>query len=227
LVAEERERLRMQVPRGPLIGLMGVSPQQVENYNARVEEYLKEYRAWLPGRQEVEEAERRTFAFDVEVSNIGGRPAEGVDIYLTFPSFVVAARAEDEEVGSWPAAPESPKPPKPPKSSLEQMIVNIIPGTFPTLAGHSYLDFPHVPGPPPSDWISLTQSENIITAQLHIDKLKHDRFAARFRDIQIRLKSWDDARTFEVPFDISADNIPETGTGKLIFQIEVEGTCSE
>ena len=90
---------------------------EYERYNRELEQYFSNYERYLDRLVDFATQPQRTLILHLEVRNIGGAPAEDVDVYVHFPNgFTLFAK---DKV---PGEPKEPKPPEKPLTSTQRML---------------------------------------------------------------------------------------------------------
>jgi hypothetical protein len=132
------------------------------------------------------------------VANLGTRPATDVWAKVTFPDGIQVY--EDDDL---PKAPDQPTPPP-----LEQPYgINNL-----AIMRHAQLDTSFLKGPP-----RIADDHKSITFQT--DKIQQG-FQTLFRSFTIVMSTQADIRSFEVSYQISADELPRQTTGNLYFEVQ-------
>jgi hypothetical protein len=90
-----------------------LSDGDFDNYNAKLEDHLDEYKGWLRLRMETESIAASTFHFAIWLKNQGTAPAEDIDLELQLPDVLCAVYNANDKVSVTLLL--QPLPPSPPR----------------------------------------------------------------------------------------------------------------
>jgi hypothetical protein len=183
--------------------------EQIPSYNSRLESFYAEYEQYIRARHDHQNRERRTIKLEIVLENVGGCPAEDVDIHFHFPDGFLLF---DAKRGNIPKPPEQPEPPEKPGTlafgmDKRQMTAIMSAGSIPVYQRSS--------GPPPNVSSPSIQRTNSYDVKCHVRSAKHNcqvpvaQFLAVFN-------SYESANSFQIGYSILAANIPKPVTGKLL-----------
>jgi hypothetical protein len=86
-----------------------IPASEYDRYDRLCERYEADYRKYLLDRHEAQLIRSRTVALQVVLENVGGQPAEDVNIELTFPPNISVTTDPPRLPGPQPAAPTTPR----------------------------------------------------------------------------------------------------------------------
>jgi len=175
--------------------------QEVNNYNAALDEFFSDYHHWLLNCKKFVD---RSHEIVIEVLNSGKCPAFGVYLRLYFPDGLILIEKDkfDELL------PEEPVPPEKPRDWLSRLGDFRIPITG-----------PHFPDIKP-----IFASENMSIEKTNSFKVEWDSKKIRqgeTKSLIPMLVVYDsDPFSFEIPFELVADNLTSAMTGSLHVRID-------
>jgi hypothetical protein len=184
----------------------GISPDEIARYNREVERFLEAYPRFLKDLNTYREIKSRAFSFDVWLLNSGSCPAEEIGIHLHFPDgFDVF------DAGHGPREPHKPAFPRQPQTFAERFQEM----NFLTNLG-SMSRMPSIPSATPKANSPQIRKTNSYDVDHEWPSLKHG-YQARVISLEIVFTSFDMIKSFNVPYQISAANHPDTQKGELHF----------
>lgn len=171
--------------------------EELEGYNKRVQCYYLSYEKYLEQLKEHRLLMQRAVSVQLAVVNQGTRPATGVWAKITFPDgFLIY---EDDDM---PKAPDQPTaPPLAPHGINKSAIVRTSQFNMLPLRRSSRIDDDH---------------KSIIFS---FDKLTHG-FQRVSESFTIVMSTPTDIRSFEVRYQVRADELPHEATGDLHFEVQ-------
>lgn len=177
------------------VSLEFLSQQEVNVFNAELTEYFQEYEQWL---EQVRQIIDRSHDIVVLVSNTGSSPAFGAHVRLRFPDGLNLVEKEEFE----DLLPEHPSPPEKPRDWLTRIGDFRLPITR-----------PHFPITP------ILASENMSirkTNSFDVDWEAKKIRQGETKSLSEMVLVYDDKPfSFEIPFEMVADNLPNAVTGAL------------
>ena len=214
---------------GPFKGLrsdpfksLGIPQSEYDRYERELERYLDEYRVYISETNTFQEQCARLLCFHVYIGNSGRSPAEAVEAVLSFPPCLQALGCGNKVIGEMAREPREPAPPQEPKPAIAASIgaVNLSPfphadflNRVPRLADITRSRF--------DSFFEITGDvDDGFSVHLHIPKLRHGK-GALFADFFGVLRTWEEAKPFQVRWTLAADNLPERKEGTLAFLVEV------
>lgn len=182
----------------------GPTPDEIETYKYRVEEYLENYGSYLKEMIEHDETQSRTIELTLALRNGGNAPADDIDVYLHFPDGFDVLGEDD--------LPKAPTPPKPPSKPTGKSLFD-----FPRFATLSDLHIPTVPQFDPTPpvvsgpRIKKTQSYDV---HFHVQRVKH--LVVQPLDPLFVVFPWRaSARSFTVEYYLISASLPRPQDGRL------------
>jgi rRNA-processing protein FCF1 len=180
-----------------------IPESEYERYNKDLERFFAKYEQYL----DTLAAYLEPITLNLNVRNVGGEPAEDVDIYIHFPDGF-ALYLEDD----LPKEPGEPLPPTEPQTETQKLFSRTlstlnIPSSFPTLSAVTKNTF------------SLKRTTGSYELQQHFERIKHG-YLMRIRPIFLVFTSFEKAQSFGFEYEITAGNMPDQVSGKLHVVIE-------
>lgn len=206
-----RTKEQQKDPASPIEGVLPISifqlrhvkpfkewtEKELEGYNKRVQWHYDSYKTYLEHLKEHRLLLQRAVRIRLAVANQGTRPASDVRAKVTFPDGIQVY--EDDDL---PKAPDQPTPPP-----LEPHGIN----------HHAILQ------PTPFDMSYLKEPQRIADDHKSIifqTKKTQQGFQTLFPSFTIVMSTQADIRSFEVSYQIAADELPEQTTGDLYFEVQ-------
>lgn len=171
--------------------------EELDGYNKRVQWYYEKYETYLEQLKEYRLLQQRSISIQLAVANLGTRPATDVWARITFPDGVLIY--EDDDL---PKAPDQPTPPP-----LAPYGINNV-----AIVQPAWLDMSLYKSPP-----RIADDHKSIA--LRADKTQQG-FQRLFPSFTIVMSTQADIRSFEVSYQIAADELPRQTTGKLYFDVQ-------
>lgn len=194
-----------------------VSQQEIERYNAELEQFYQTYKDYSRKIIQFENIKRRTIKLVILVENNGTAPAEDIDILMFFPNgFKVL---EENSLQSLPKAPNPPVEPLKAMQMLTNPFTHMIEAPFLRPFNFGPIDpTPNVSAPS----IKRTDSYEV---SYHVQKLKHH-MQEQLKPLYIAFESFDEASSFHVDYQILAANVPHKINDRLHIVICKEASES-
>ncbi len=167
--------------------------------------YLVESENYLRDCWEFNARKKRSIVIDLEIRNVGNLPAEDVDVHVHFPD---GFSLYEEDCG--PEHPKKPQEPVGPRSFPEIMNTSIINPGF-----YERRSIPQVSTTATNFSIRRSNSYDVRDA---FSRIKHG-MTVHIPKLLLVFDSFEDAKSFDCDYSISAANIPKIITGKLHFII--------
>lgn len=171
--------------------------EELERYNKRVQWYCDRYKTHLEQLKEYRLLRQRAVSIRLAVANLGTLPATHVWAKVTFPDGILVY--EDDDL---PKAPDQPTPPP-----LEPYGINNVAIVRPAQLDTSFLNRPS----------RIADDHKSIIFQT--DKTQQG-FQTLFTSFTIVMSTQADIRSFEVSYQIAADELPRQTTGNLYFEVQ-------
>jgi hypothetical protein len=184
-----------------------VSEEEIERYNAELDEFYARYERYARASTDHENLKRRAVDIGLLLVNDGTAPAKDIDAVLHLPDGLTVW-AED----AFPAPPDFPQPPVPARTPFEMMMRPITAQVPTPLFNDFGRSGPVSPPPnvsPPS--IKRTKSYEI---SYHVDGLKHN-VPETLDTLRVAFDSFDEAGSFHIEHHILAGNLPKPVDGRL------------
>jgi hypothetical protein len=228
-IAVEMERIRAKYPLHTLVEdpkhpTKGVSFMQtisrsslwpredILKYNSSLESFYGEYEKYLQAVHEHQNVERRMIHLEVFLKNVGGSPAEDVDIHFHFPDGFQLLDAKADEI---PKPPEQPDPPhKLGTFGFDKKTADAM-----SKIGSYALPRANLFGPPPNVSSPSIQRTNSYDVQSHVNSAKHG-YQMNIANFLAVFDSYASASSFQIEYEILAGNIPKRTTGRLSVVVE-------
>jgi len=192
-----------------------ILPSEISTYNKNLdkfytdyEHYLKQYFHWL-------ELRYRSVLLEISIFNVGTCPAEDIDIFMHFPDGFILRK-----LANFPEKPKELEPPSQPvprtrKDRLSLMTpslgISALPQIAPFLNSQPRVQ-PNVSSPD-------IRRSNSYDVELHVRKLKQN-ISESFYPMIITFDSFEHASSFQIDYQIVAENIPKSITGALHVIVE-------
>lgn len=170
--------------------------KELEGYNKRVQWHYDSYKTYLEHLKEYRLLLQRAVRIRLAVANQGTRPASDVWAKVTFPDGIQVY--EDDDL---PKAPDQPPPPLEPYEINHHAILR-----------HAPFDTSYLKKPP-----RIADDHKSIIFQT---KKTQQGFQTLFTSFTIVMSTQADIRSFEVSYQIAADELPEQTTGDLYFEVQ-------
>jgi hypothetical protein len=192
-----------------------VSQDEITRYNTELEKFYQAYEHHLKNSIQFENFKRRAIQLVILLVNDGTAPAEDIDISLHFPDGFRVLEGED-----LPRSPEIPKPPVEPQTTMQMLMES-----FPRMAEVPYLgSYDLGPIAPPSNVsapsIKRTGSYDV---SVHVKKAKHN-LQESLEPLYAVFDSFEEARSFQIDYQIFAANVPHEIAGKLHVVVRKAGS---
>lgn len=183
--------------------MAGISDAEYDRYNQGVNDYLRDYEAYVKAAWIATLVHRRTISFHIEISNIGTSPADDVDVHLHFPDgFTLSSEG--------PEMPQVPRPPHPPQTAME-----ILQASMPY---SSAMHFPSAIGrPTPVSAFSIKRTKSYDVDD-HFLRIKHGG-SVTMPEMFVLFDSFEDAKSFSCHYTVRPANLPEALSGDLHFVV--------
>ncbi|WP_051534393.1 hypothetical protein [Deefgea rivuli] len=171
--------------------------EEIGGYNKRVQWYYEKYETYLEKLKEYRLLQQRSISIRLAIANLGTRPATDVWAQITFPDGIQIY--EDDDL---PKAPDQPTPPPFAPHGVDNVGI----------LQPARLDMSLFKSPP-----RITDDHKTIT--FRTDKTQQG-FQRKFPSFTIVMSNQADIRSFEVSYQIAADELPRQTTGKLYFDVQ-------
>lgn len=173
--------------------------EELEGYNNQVKYYYEEYKRYIEKTREHNLLLQRTFNVTLEIVNSGTLPANDIRSSLTFPSGIFV-----HETNNLPVPPLKPNPPPfVPNGFVSQLEhANLLDSLFPK---------------------NKRIADDHTSINFNFQKIPHG-FSTKFHEFTVIFDSPDDINDFEANYYISADELPQTFEGKLLFRVELKNS---
>ena len=174
------------------------TPEKVKKYNDALDEFYKKYELYLKRSEGMNYKKALTIQLELEIMNFGTNPAEDVDIYMHFPDGFTLLTKDQYYSGEMP-----PSPPELQYYSLapidtQSMLSSIIGSSFPRIN---------------TDRFSIKKT-NSYDVDENYEYIKHNATYS-FRKLYVMFDSFEDAKSFEITYTMTAGNMVEKTNGSL------------
>lgn len=197
--------------------LLQIPVFEYERYNIEIEQFYTNYSRYLDERQSAKKAQSLILECSTELGNNGTAPAEDIDVILELPSEI--RFIYPEEFPKEPVQPSSPEPPQPIAVMLGKPVVKKIrtmlskepAKSVPLLVSDSNITQPH----PDRFYLSNDRQRAIFK----LNELKHY-YSIPLPKFHVIFNSFEEAKSFEINYQILPRNLPRPIIGKLHIIIE-------
>ena len=180
---------------------------EYERYNQELEQYFSNYEKYLDRLTDFGSQPDRTLSLSLEVRNIGGAPAEDVDVYVHFPDgFSLYTE------NGLPGEPKEPKPPKKPQTATQKALTQALKGFE---KYQSMLSFQPSFGPKETFSLKWTKSYEL---REHFARVKHG-YLMKICPLFLIFDSFEVMSSFNFNYEITVGNLPDSITGELNVDI--------
>lgn len=181
--------------------------ENIEEYNANLDKYYQAYYEYLLKFLWYANLGRRTVKLSIFAANDGGAPAEDVNVFLHFPN---GFKLTDER--GFPNAPETPEPPAKPRTQMQRLLESMSSplGSMPL----SISRMPRPLLPPPNVSAPNIKNTGSYNVDFHIQRLKH-KLSEPVDPLYVIFESFENARSFQIDYQLLAANIPDEVIGQL------------
>ena len=204
-MADELQKARQEYPKTPLVpnalDFSLITNKQVEQYNGRIATYLENLSLYHNQINDAAAWYNRTAEIKLFLSNMGGSPAEDIDILIHIPDGMEVV--DEEEL------PEMSAPPDPPGTFADAMARMFAIPNINISALHSNFKMPLPPDNAQLLDIKKTKSYDV---KFHVERLKHQN-QEQLPLIYLHFSS--EPMSFRAEYRIVAANVPEPVIGAL------------
>lgn len=200
---------RSTAPSGVALDLcIGVTQQQAQEYNSRLDAYYTRFGQYLREKEVFDGVRGRTIALNLKIENRGSSPAEDIDVFLHFPDGFDLL-----EESQLPKPPKPPDPPRVPQTPILEAMAGLSMTAASILRPPLLSQFPITPvasnvsGP----YVKRSKSYDV---DFHVRRLKH-KMAEAFDTLYVLFPSFEEAISFRIDYRINAGNLPEESLGGL------------
>lgn len=182
--------------------LSALSPEQVDIYNTKLDEYFEEFEKYLDQVYAYEHQQFLSYPIKILLTNDGNVPGEEIDIHLHFPDGFEIMEPDDLIKN-----PKEPDPPYRPKNRMDFGPRTLNPNIF----SH------HTLPAPPLDFkfnhpeIKRTNSYEV---DMYRKYIKHS-YSIALDDLVAVYQRVDEIKNYRIDYKITAANMPEGVSGKL------------
>ncbi|MBU1751254.1 MAG: hypothetical protein KKA73_26515 [Chloroflexi bacterium] len=187
-----------------------IPPEDVEEYNAKLDEFYQAYAEYLQGSTQYQNLRWRTIQLAIKLINEGTVPAQDIDIFMHFPNGFDVLSAHD-----FPPPPRRPQPPSKPKPPWEKLreTLDISPTSL-LYPGRLIPQTPELPGPPPNVTAPDIERTSSYSVHFHVRQLKHN-LQEPLEPLCVIFESFESAHSFHIDYQILAANVPSKISGNL------------
>ncbi len=189
-----------------------ISVEASERYNAQLELYLIKHGEFKRQSAELENLLRRSFVFDVVISNEeGSLPANDVDVILHFPPNLTIVQKVDLD-----AKPIRPTLPKLPKTVYENIFSSPsleLPSPNDLFVNRAYFDADTVSS------FEIRETRKGFQVSDHFDSIKHGTTAA-LPSLALTFDLYDNSNSFSCEYELTAANLRNKLRGQLHFIVQ-------
>lgn len=183
--------------------ILGISKEDVDGFNKKLETYYEEYGEWLNQTWWLEEIKPRTIPINLRLTNVGSAPANNIDVFLHFPDGFLLVDSKD-----FPPFPDEPHAPEF-KTSMQRMLDGIALG--PGLSRIASPNFDHVFGNVSSPKITPSNSYDV---HVSVNNLKHNN-SENLAGMLVIFRREEKPCGFSIKYRINAANYPDEFKGEL------------
>lgn len=192
--------------------LFSVSPQAIDTYNERLNDFYKEYDNWLEICDFHQMILSRQIRLDICVQNTGTKPAEDVELFLHFPDGFLLLAEEDCK-----SPPNEPIPPDRPKSGLDEYS-NLGRFRMPDIRPMAH-DLQV--GPPSNVSNPRIRETNSFEVGFDVQRVKHN-LPVPLDPLFVLFRERDSVQSFGIDYQMHAANLPKPVQGRLDVIVAVE-----
>lgn len=189
-----------------------ISKEEYERYNSELEGFFRSYEEYYKVTESLRLVAERSFSVSLTLENNGYSPAHEIDIHIHFPQGMNIVVTENMPSGLKDRKP--PNPPREPRSGFNSLFdLGHI--------GSQFLDQPLL-SMPSITWEERNVSGPKITGgpgfdvHFEVEKLKHS-YSVELGELFVLFPSKQEAGSFAVEYRLTADNRPDSQSGKLHF----------
>ena len=190
------------------------TPDQIDRYNAELDDYYTRCEAALESHNKEAEALARSFCFDLHLDNDGSAPGNDVEIYVRFPGFVTVQPPDQDVIGRVPM----PDPPGPPGPLADMIRTSLEPSSIlRSLYPSALLDMklPHNVSAPTFHHVDDgTEVRQSVQRSKHLHSLS-------LASLRVAYPAWDSVKPFHAGVSIYCDELPDPVEHKLVFGVSV------
>lgn len=193
------------------MGFNPITPERISKYNSGLERYFKQIEEYFLAEHANHNRLRLSFPFQLEIHNTGVKPAEDVDLILTFQSGILI-KLEKPTVEE-PTRPSPPEPPSAgftfPSSSIDDMLAR---DSLIAVAGIKDRNSSFGPD------LKRTK-EGLFVLRQHFNRVKHG-LPVPVSKLYVDFRTENQIQPFECSYELLSANIAEPVTGSLQFVVE-------
>jgi hypothetical protein len=187
-----------------------LEPKEAQRRNRLIDIYLRDYRKYLIASVEHENRQRRQFEVPLMLVNDGGKPADDVDIVLSFPEMInVFVRIR--------AVPQNPERPSAPEWNAQPVVSEVSKPDIPISAEDLDAN---------SSRPRIVSDVSGKTVRFHVKKIKHHHRVA-LHSILCEFDAHESVRSFNLGYTLLADNIPTEVRGRLNIVVKSDEAAVE
>lgn len=179
------------------------TPEQINEFNAKLDEFYQEYSFYLKLKHIYEIKKYLTFSIEFDLINFGTAPADDIDIFIHFQDGFELCNPDDVM-----SKPKEPIPPTKPKNRLDLSGYSAIPNV-----SHDFFQSP-ISSEIPSFTKPTIKKTNSYNVEYSVNSLKHG-LNEELDQLALTFDSYDSATNFRINYDISCANITEIINGSL------------
>jgi len=185
---------------------MGLSNQQIKDYNNKIDEFYASYEEKLDEIYEFDKRVDLTFDICLIIKNTGNIPADEIDIHLHFPDGFELIESKDKS-----KMPELPKPPYKPKNRLDFGFSSLgaLSPMYNSIGSDSNFNLN-------SPTIKKTNSYDV---DFYRKNLKHG-YKDELEELSLIFADFNNINNFKIKYQLSAANIPDKIIGELNIVFE-------
>ncbi|MBC8481631.1 MAG: hypothetical protein H8D47_03095 [Planctomycetes bacterium] len=191
----------------PIFKLSQIEESEYERYDKEIENFFANIEQYFHKRHGFINTFHRTISLELEIRNIGGKPAEDVDLLIHFPNGFKMYTEKDR-----PCSPVKPMPPKKPRTQLEMMKTRMGCNFNQILPSYN---FSHI-GNEPSFILKKTNSYDFTD---HFYRIKHGNLV-KLPEIFFEFETYESAASFSFDYELSPANLPDKKKNTLHVVIE-------
>lgn len=184
-----------------------------QRYDAELENYFQKYEKYIQSENEQLSSLAKMIFFDVWLENVGGGPAEHIEIKIAFPEpiqFVVEAKKI--------VLVSPPKLPAPPRSVLDRLRGDYMLGNIIAASSRAMEQGPQLIDPFQSCHCDGT------TIRASLKRLIQNSEPHFIGSFAASFAIWEKIRPFKAKYTITSAELPQAMPGEILFKVSKDGS---
>ena len=192
--------------------LASITKEEYERYNRELENFYHSYEDYYKVTELLRQAAERSFRVSFTLVNNGYSPAHEIDIHIHFPDGMDILDAANMPPGFKDRKP--PDPPQEPRRDIDRMFdIGRIPSS---VFDRPSFNMPNMTREGTNVSAPIIMKTSSYDVHFEVGKLKHG-YSLELGELLILFPSRPEASSFAVEYRITADNHPDSQSGKLHF----------